>query len=136
MSGFKLATKNVRISSTDFVTILDTNFRLFRKGAYPPLRGTSIELDDTTTLLYTRGSVRYYKTYPGAYIPQPLEIRVVESDESQETICGEILALSKMNWNNTQFDGKYPITLSCAKKVGQIMKYVSGEPQRRYSYYM
>jgi argonaute-like protein implicated in RNA metabolism and viral defense len=53
-------------------------------------------------------------------------------------ICQEILSLTKMNWNNTQFDGKFPITISCARKVGQIMKYLAGElePQINYSYYM
>lgn len=136
LDGFKQATDSVRINSVDFVTILDTGFRSFRDGAYPPYRGTCIELDKTATLMYTRGSVRYYKTYPGIYIPQPIEVRIVESDESPEVICNEILALTKMNWNNTQFDGKYPITIACAKKVGQIMKYVDREPQRRYSYYM
>jgi hypothetical protein len=136
IDGFRQATESVRINTTDFVTVLDTEFRLLRDGSYPPYRGTCVELDKTSTLLFTRGSVRYYKTYPGAFIPQPIEVRIIESDESSEVICNEILALTKMNWNNTQFDGKYPITLSCAKKVGQIMKYVDGEPQRRYSYYM
>ena len=32
-----------------------------------------------------------------------------------------------MNWNNTQFDGKYPITISCARRVGEIMKYLTPE---------
>ena len=43
-----------------------------------------------------------------------------------------------MNWNNTQFDGKYPVTLGCARKVGEIMKYLNDSevPQIRYGYYM
>ena len=49
------------------------------------------------------------------------------SDESSDVICAEILALSKMNWNNTQFDGKYPITIQCARNVGHIMKYLDIE---------
>jgi argonaute-like protein implicated in RNA metabolism and viral defense len=63
----------------------------------------------------------------------------VESDESPSVICSEILALTKMNWNNTQFDGKYPITLQCARRVGDIMKYLGendAEPQISYSFYM
>jgi hypothetical protein len=54
------------------------------------------------------------------------------------TACQEILSLTKMNWNNTQFDGKYPINLQCARKVGQILKYLPEdvEPQVRYSFYM
>lgn len=138
LEGFREATDEQRVRNVDFVTILDTDMRLFRDGIYPPYRGTHVELDDTTHLLYTRGAVRYYRTYPGPYIPQPLEVRIVESDESPSVICQEILGLTKMNWNNTQFDGKYPITIECARKVGQIMKYLSehDQPQIRYSFYM
>lgn len=138
IDGFRQAVKEMRVRSTDFVTILDSNLRLFRTGIYPPYRGTHITLDSETHLLYTRGSVEYYRTYTGKYIPQPLEVRIVESDESPGQICKEILGLTKMNWNNTQFDQKYPVTIGCARKVGQIMKYVpEGEhPQIRYSYYM
>jgi argonaute-like protein implicated in RNA metabolism and viral defense len=97
-----------------------------------------ISLEDKRHILYTRGSVEYYRTYPGLYIPAPLEIRIVESDVSPKVLCEEILALSKMNWNNTQFDGKYPITIGCARKVGEIMKYLepSEKPQIRYAFYM
>ena len=138
IDGFQQATTEARVKTIDFVTILDTDMRLFRGGIYPPYRGTHIELDESTNLLYTRGAVEYYKTYPGAYIPQPIEIRIVESDESPGVICQEILGLTKMNWNNTQFDGKYPITIQCARYVGQVMKYLGehDQPQIRYSFYM
>jgi len=139
MKGFKQATKEMRIHTVDFVTIMDTDYRLFREGIYPPYRGTHIEIDRNTHLLYTRGSVKYYRTQTSKYIPQPIEVRIVESAESPGVICSEILSLTKMNWNNTQFDGKYPITISCARRVGHIMKYLGegdGEPQINYSYYM
>ena len=138
LNGFREAAEELRISSIDFVTLLDTNFKLFRNGDYPPYRGTHIEIDRETHLLYTKGSVKYYQTYPGKYIPQPIEIRIVESDESPNVICNEILGLTKMNWNNTQFDGKFPITLKCARNVGQIMKYLrkNEQPQIGYKFYM
>jgi len=43
-----------------------------------------------------------------------------------------------MNWNTTQFDNKYPITISCAKKVGEIMKYLNDSdiPKESYAFYM
>ena len=138
IDGFRQAATQARVKTIDFVTILDTDMRLFRGGIYPPYRGTHIELDESTNLLYTRGAVEYYMTYPGSYIPQPIEIRIVESDESPGVICQEILGLTKMNWNNTQFDGKYPITIQCARYVGQVMKYLGehDQPQIRYSFYM
>ena len=138
LNGFREAINEVHVNTVDFVTIFDTDMRLFRNGIYPPYRGTHVEIDNSTHLLYTRGSVKYYKTYPGRYIPQPIEIRIVESDESPGVICKEIFGLTKMNWNSTQFDSKYPITIKCARNVGQIMKFMDEDeqPQIRYSFYM
>ena len=89
-------------------------------------------------LLYTRGSVPYFETYPGMYIPRPLEVRLFAYDESPDRICDEILALTKMNWNNTQFDRRFPITIECAQNVGKILKYLdeSDPMQLKYSFYM
>lgn len=138
VEGLTRAAKDLRIDSVDLVTIMDAQLRLFRDGNYPPYRGTHIGLDDQRHLLYTRGSVWYYQTYTGLYIPQPIELRIVRSEESPSFIAREVLGLSKMNWNNTQFDGKYPVTLGCARKVGEIMKYLDEQdvPQIRYGFYM
>lgn len=138
MDGFLSAASDLRIDTVDFVTVMDSRLRLFRSGGYPPYRGTTVELDEHRQLLYTRGSIWYYKTYPGMYIPQPLELRIIKSEQSPAFLAKEILGLTKMNWNNTQLDGKYPITLSCARKVGEIMKYLEehDRPQIRYGYYM
>lgn len=138
IDGLKQAAQELRIDALDFVTILDSNLRLFRNGEYPPYRGTKIELDEKRHLFYTRGSVQYYRTYTGLYVPQPIELRIVRSDESPTFIAKEVLGLTKMNWNNTQFDGKYPVTLGCARKVGEVLKYLGEHeaPQIRYGYYM
>lgn len=111
-------------------------FSVFDFSSTPSLSKISCLVENSTC---ERGSVKYYRTQTSLYIPQPLEIRIVESDESPTTICNEILGLTKMNWNNTQFDGKYPITIACARKVGEVMKYLTNkdpEPQISYSFYM
>jgi len=138
LDGFEHAAKDLGVGAIDFVTIMPSKLRLFRGNLYPPCRGTRIELEPATQLLYTRGSVPYYSTYPGKYLPEPLELRVVESEESPSAISQEILSLTKMNWNNTQFDGKFPVTLGCARMVGEILKYLTLQeaPQIRYSFYM
>lgn len=138
VEGLTQAAKSMRINIVDFVTVMDSKLRLFRDGKYPPLRGTFVQFDEVRHLLYSRGSVWYYQTYPGLYVPQPIELRIVKSEESPSFIAKEILGLTKMNWNNTQFDGKYPVTIGCARKVGEIMKYLTehDQPQIRYGYYM
>jgi hypothetical protein len=139
--GFLNACRKRGIGRVDLVSILDTTDRAFRTGLYPPQRGTHITYDEKTHLLYTRGSVPFYRTYTGLYIPQPLEVRIDLSDSSPEKVCREILGLTKMNWNTTRFDCKYPITLLCAQKVGEIMKYLPPEYEPKpeivsYGYYM
>jgi hypothetical protein len=138
IEGFEKVAEKMNINSLDLVTIMPTNFRLYREGNYPPLRGTMLSLDKQRHFLYTRGFVDYYGTYPGSYIPSPIEIRLFSYDESPERICNEILALTKMNWNNTQFDRKFPITIDCSRNVGEILKYLEEDqkPQIKYSFYM
>lgn len=136
--GFKQATKKYNINQVDLITIQSSRYRLYRAGEYPPLRGTQLSISDKQHLLYTRGSVPYFKTYTGMYIPCPIEVRLFEYDESPDIICDEILALTKMNWNNTQFDRRNPITIECARNVGEILKYLEeGDTMElKYSYYM
>lgn len=136
--GFTQAAKQLHINQIDLVSIQRSDIRLYREGNYPPMRGTHFSLTEQHNVLYTRGSVPYYETYPGKYIPSPIEVKLAYYDESPNLICDEIIALTKMNWNNTQFDRKYPITIECARNVGEILKYLDEKDQMqlKYSFYM
>ncbi|MEH0502179.1 hypothetical protein [Streptomyces scabiei] len=111
---------------------------LYRTGQLPPLRGTSVQLDPRSLLLYTRGSVPYFRTYPGLYVPQPLLIRTATHGTDLLTASTDILALTKMNWNNAQLDERDPLTLRTAYRVGSILKHVPPNARiaTRYAYYM
>jgi hypothetical protein len=111
---------------------------LFRTGQLPPLRGTSVQLDERSLLLYTRGSVPYFRTYPGLYVPQPLLIRPESASTDLLAAGTDILALSKMNWNNAQLDERDPLTLRTAYRVGSILKHVpvGARIATRYAHYM
>jgi hypothetical protein len=89
-------------------------------------------------LLYLRGSVQSFETYPGMYVPRPLEFSVARSETPLEQLAREMLSLSKLNWNNTQFDGGEPITLRAARRVGDILKCVpeGGVVQPSFRFYM
>lgn len=139
IDGFLNAAQEHGVYGIDMICVqTKTNLKLFREGMYPPRRGTHISFDEKNHILYTRGSVEFYQTYPGKYPPNPLEVKIARYDSSPNKICDEILALTKMNWNNTQFDRKFPITIECARKVGEILKYVPQDEreQKQYSYYM
>lgn len=136
--GCLAAAKELRIDEADLIACGRSFARLFRAGAYPPLRGTLWSLDDRHHVLYTRGSVDFFGTYPGLYVPLPLALELDSVEQGPELLAREALALTKMNWNSTQFDHAEPITLEAAKRVGSILKHLTrDEPiQARYSFYM
>lgn len=135
--GFEAALKEKGISTHDFLWISGSATKLYRAGKYPPLRGT-LTLDEHEMVLYTRGSVDFFETYPGKYVPVPLRIRSENTEQTQHFLAREILALSKMNWNNTQFDGAEPVTLQASRKCSNVLRYCSEGRQiePRYSFYM
>jgi len=135
--GFKQAAKDINLR--DFVAILTRGVRFMRKrGIYPPMRGTVIQIGKENYILFTRGWIRYYRTYPGLRVPVPLEIVEHFGDSPLELICQEILALTKMNWNSADFCIREPITLAYSREVGKILAYVPEEvvPRPEYRYYM
>jgi hypothetical protein len=137
-SGFAAALSERGIATHDFLWVSDSGTKLYRAGQYPPLRGTLLTLDEREMVLYTRGSVPFFETYPGKYIPRPLRIHAESTEQTPQYLAREILALTKMNWNNTQFDGAEPVTLRASRQCSSVLRYCSEarhiEP--RYSYYM
>ena len=130
--------QDLGITEYDIVTVMETDLRFFRNNLYPPVRGSVFTLTEKRHILYTRGSVHQYQTYPGMYIPAPLEVRIVESVSSVKTVCKEVLGLTKMNWNNTQLDNSLPITIKAARQVSEIIKYIDedGYIEPNYAFYM
>ena len=122
----------------DFVSVTPSSTRLFRGNLYPPLRGTFLDTGGESFVLYTKGSVDFFSAYPGMYVPRPLGIRCDQVAATPAYLAQELLALTKMNWNNTQFDGRESITLRCARQVGQILKYFGPNDhyQPYYRFYM
>ena len=86
-----------------------------------------MRLAESSGLLYLKGSVDFFRTYPGSVRPRPLEFTVMQGEAPLEMHGREMLALSKLNWNNTQFDGGEPITVGAAKRVGDILKCTTEE---------
>jgi hypothetical protein len=138
IEGINKALDALAIDRADLIAISKAATRLYRDGAYPPLRGTYLQLDRDQALLYTRGSVDFFRTYPGMYIPRPLLLRCQALAQPLQMVAEEVLALTKMNWNNTQFDNAMPITVAAARQVGDVLKYVADDQQivPRYSFYM
>lgn len=122
LAGFKHAVKTV--NQYDFVALYQRGTRFFREGAYPPLRGTLCQFGDWASYLYTSGYTPNLGTYPGPYVPEPIEIVERFGDSSVQKICREILALTKLNWNSAAFSCGFPMTLFFSREVGKILSEV------------
>jgi hypothetical protein len=109
IAGFASVIESEDIGFADFLSVSRSLIRLYRDGYFSPLRGTCLEIDDTRFLIYTKGTVPFYEMYPGPYIPRTLLITKAYGDGSISGLSQEILALTKMNWNNTQLDGFEPL---------------------------
>lgn len=121
VAGFDSAAAARDLAALDLVWITDSeDAQLFRPGAAPPLRGTFLTLSPDEQALYTGGSIEFYSTYPGMYVPHPIGIRPALLTRSPRDLAVELLALSKMNWNQARLDGRLPITLRTAEQVKKV----------------
>jgi hypothetical protein len=136
--GFREALKEDKIMYSDLVWVSESSpVTMFRERDYPPLRGTMIGLGKEA-ILFTRGSVPIYRTYPGLRVPRPIMIRPHTHDTPMPDLGREFLALTKMNWNTTQFDGALPIPIRAARQVGKVLRHVPiGQKEAtEYPFYM
>lgn len=120
-----------------------SDVRFLRTGTHPPLRGTYVKLSDRETLLFTVGYLPEFRQYPGTRNPEPILLRHDRGDSTRETICEEIMALTKLNWNSCAYAAKQPITTLFAEAVGSIMgEYLAipeperGKLQTKYRFFM
>ncbi len=80
LDGFREALDEANVELADFIWISPSSpIRLFRPGGYPVLRGTCVSFGKDA-ILYTRGSVPFFATYPGLFIPNSISLRCDHSE--------------------------------------------------------
>jgi hypothetical protein len=122
--GFTRAAENEKLEILDLVTVRRSGARVLRVGESPMVRGTAMLFDEKSGIVYLKGTVPYFQVYPGAYIPRALEFARGDGETSASELARELVGLSKLNFNNTQFDTGDPITVRAARRVGDILKHV------------
>lgn len=123
----------------DLVTIKNSEIKLFRTaGKYPVARGTLMEIDKAEGVLFTTGYIPHFETFPGVHMPLGKSVQIFEGESTLRNVCKEILALTKMNFNNCNYYDSLPITLRFAQKVGEIIQYLPDgfDPPSKYYFYM
>ncbi len=94
-------------------------------------RGTWINLDETSGLLFPQGSIKYstgynIKNYFPASIPKSYKIRILRDTGVYDKVYeagDDIIALSRMNWRHTTYmPSNYPISLEYSLIIAQNIK--------------
>jgi hypothetical protein len=122
--GFTRAAEEEKLEVLDLVTVRRSGARVLRAGDSPMVRGTAMLFDEKSGIVYLKGTVPYFQVYPGAYIPRALEFIREDGETGASELARELIELSKLNFNNTQFDTGDPITVRAARRVGDILKHV------------
>lgn len=98
-----------------------SELKLFRHGSNPVLRGTAILVTSRMAYLWTAGFTPRLATYPGREVPNPLTVDIVKGDADIEVVLADLMALTKLNFNNAGFSDGLPVTLRFADLVGEIL---------------
>jgi hypothetical protein len=122
--GFRQAAEDENLEVLDLVSVRRSGAHVLRAGDSPMVRGTAMLFDDKSGIVYLKGTVPYFRVYPGAYIPRAIEFVREDGEASAADLARELVGLSKLNFNNTQFDSGDPITVRAARRVGDILKHV------------
>lgn len=99
----------------------DQEYKLFRPGKTPILRGTALITSPFSGFLWTKGWVPYLKTYPGRETPNPLRIQISRGKADIGTVLRDVLGLTKLNYNACNYSSGVPVTLKFADSVGDIL---------------
>jgi hypothetical protein len=93
-----------------------------------------LHLSGSELLLWTQGNAptasrtgnNYYKE--GRGIPHPVIVKRWAGHGTAEEVASDVLALSKMDWNNDGLYNRDPVTLAYAADLARIMKMLQHVP--------
>jgi hypothetical protein len=106
------------------------DFRLFRRdGNLPILRGLAVVNSERHAFLASNGFVPRLQTYYGSEVPVPLSIEIQRGEADIEVVLGDILGLTKLNYNSCRHADGMPVTLKFADDVWEIL--TSGPQQQK-----
>ena len=96
-------------------------FKLYRDFSYCVPRGTALVVTDTFAYLWTNGYIPRIQTQKGLETPNPLSVEITRGNEDIQTVCKDILALTKLNYNACIFSDGSPVTLKFADSIGEVL---------------
>jgi len=89
--------------------------------------------------IYTTGYVPSLDTYPGWNVPKPIRVLIDSNMSDVKILSNDIINLTKLDWNTSDFSKRMPVTISVSRKIGKIMGEVNMqgmEPPISYVWFM
>lgn len=99
----------------------DKAVKLFRDFTYCVPRGTVLRISDSKAFLWSKGFIPRLQTQLGLETPNPLGIEVTRGKPDIVTVCKDILALTKLNYNACIYGDGLPVTLRFAESIGEVL---------------
>jgi|ERR1035437_8912664 hypothetical protein len=99
----------------------DSNFKLYRDFDYCIPRGSALIITNKFAYLWTKGYIPRLQTQLGMETPNPLSVEITNGDKDLTTVCKDILALTKLNYNSCIFADGSPVTLKFADAIGEVL---------------
>lgn len=104
------------------VRIVDEKrFKLYREFTFPVLRGSILKLNNWSAYVWTRGFIPRIQSILGLETPNPLSVKIIKGKSDIETVCRDIISLTKLNYNACIYGDGFPITLKFANIIGEIL---------------
>lgn len=138
-----------RVADIELLTVSQTSWRAIRLLApasggrgvpdnYPLMRGTLVTVGENELLLWTQGDAaavtggqRYFPE--GRGLPRPLLLRRYAGHGDAQLVGAEVLALSKMDWNNDHLYDTLPATQAFAHDLAEVVKRIPSLDPRPYA---
>lgn len=114
------------------------DLKLYRPGEYPVIRGTAFQVSQNHAFLWTSGYAARLDTYMGPETPNPISVKILRGDCSINTVLGDVLGLTKINFNSCLHNDRLPVTIRFANAVGDILisTPLDGEPKLPFKFYI
>jgi hypothetical protein len=123
------------------VKLLETQSRLSRSApdSWPVSRGTMVTLSGRSVLLWTGGNAvdvgsRRNFFQGGNSIPGPIVLTRFAGSGPLETMATEVLALTKMDWNNDALFDPVPVTIVYSKRLARTISHAPKLASQPYPY--
>lgn len=100
----------------------DNTLKLFRSsGDFPVLRGSAFIKKRDEAFLWTKGFIPRIQSVLGLETPNGLNVKIIRGQADINTVCKDVLSLTKLNYNSCIFCDGQPVTLKFADTIGEIL---------------